>query len=141
MQQTSDGGYIAAGWSDNNTGSTYHDALLVKTTAGGVIQWTFDYDFSNYTPSQDEFRYVIEVDDRIGGVFDGIPDAYVVVGWTQGLFEGPTFGLGDKDILAAKVDLNGNVIWARKIGDIVNDYHEEAFCVKQNPVTGNYVLT
>ncbi len=144
VQQTADGGYITAGWS-NDEFPGYRDALLVKTSAAGVLQWTFDYDLFGPNYSLEEARYVIEVDDRVNGVFDGIPDAYVMVGWRQKILQGPIDNLppvfDDRNILAVKVDLNGNVIWIKEIGDAQNDYHEQAFCVKQNPVTGNYVLT
>ena len=70
VQQTADGGYITAGWS-NDEFPGYRDALLVKTSAAGVLQWTFDYDLFGPNYSHEEARYVIEVDDRVNGVFDG----------------------------------------------------------------------
>lgn len=133
VQQTGDDGYIIAGRADDASAAT-RDALLVKTSATGVIQWTFDYSRLTTGAFIDEARYVIEVDDM---PMDGRPDGYVFVGWSVD-FNGD---LSDKDILAVRVDLNGGLVWQTLIGDPNNDYDEQAFAVRQDPNDGHCVLT
>lgn len=131
VQQTADDGYIVAGRSDNNS-SFNRDATLIKTNASGVIQWTFDYSwlFAGIC----EARYVIEVDDFPQ---DGTPDGYAFVGW---VWNSDQTGLTDKDVIVAKVDLNGNLLWQTQIGDRDDPFDEQAFCIRQDPNIGDYVL-
>ena len=139
VQPTDDGGYIVAGRADASTVNISRDALLIKTDANGIIQWTFDYQRVLINDLMEEARYVIEVDDF---PMDGEPDGYVFVGWTIDLAGDPQFPIvTDKDILAVKTDMNGTILWFEQYTDPLNDHDEEAFCVKQNPNNGNYVIT
>ena len=144
VQETSDGGFIVAGRADMNSWSTYRNALLIKTNSSGGVTWANQYEY-NRTSNQklyDEARYVIQVDNY---PMDGTPDGYVFVGWTNDLVYDPLapggYSASDQDILVTKTDLNGNVLWMYTYGDPNNDHDEKAFCVKQNPNNGNYVLT
>lgn len=144
VQQTSDGGFIVAGRADVNNWSAYRNALLIKTNSSGGITWANQYDYNRTSDQKlyDEARYVIEVDDF---PMDGQTDGFVFVGWTNDLITDPLapggYSASDQDILVTKTDLNGNVIWMSTYGDPNNDHDEKAFCVKQNPNNGNYVLT
>jgi hypothetical protein len=99
-QQTSDGGYIMAGWT-NSSGWGGFNFLLIKTDANGNIQWAKAYGGIYW----DEATSVRQTSD--GG--------YIVVGWTY------SFGTGSQDVLLIKTDANGNVQWAKTYGRTIWD--------------------
>jgi hypothetical protein len=95
VQQTSDGGYIVAGWT-TSFGAGGHDFFLVKTDANGNLQWARAYGGT----ANDTALSVRQTSD--GG--------YVVLGFTS------SFGAGNHDILLIKTDASGNIQWARTYG-------------------------
>jgi hypothetical protein len=99
-QQTSDGGYIMAGWT-NSSGWGGFNFLLIKTDANGNIQWAKAYGGMYW----DEATSVRQTSD--GG--------YIVVGYTY------SFGTGGLDALLIKTDANGNVQWAKTYGRTIWD--------------------
>ena len=115
MQQTSDGGYILAGYTDS-FGSGLADFWLVKTNANGDSLWsrTFGGDGS------DVCRAVQETTD--GG--------YILAGYTN------SFGAGLNDMWLVKTDVNGDSLWSRTFGDSLDD---EATAVRQT-ADGGYVV-
>jgi len=94
VQQTSDGGYVVAGYT-NSFGAS-GDILLIKTDANGNIIWAKTYGGT----SSDWASSVQQTSD--GG--------YIVVGTTY------SFGAGGDDIFLIKTDANGNIIWAKTYG-------------------------
>ena len=88
VQQTSDGGYIVAGWTAS-FGAGGLDAFLIKTDANGNIIWAKTYGGTD----KDEAFSVQHTSD--GG--------YIVAGWTG------SFGAGWRDIFLIKTDANGNI--------------------------------
>jgi TolB-like protein len=90
VQQTSDGGYIVAGYTA--PWGLCCDVFLIKTDVNGNLQWAKTYS-ATY---DDEAYYVQQTSD--GG--------YVVAGST-----GPIGG--SKDVLIIKTDANGNITWAK----------------------------
>ncbi len=92
VQQTLDGGYIIAGYTDSM--SDTYDVLLMKTDADGVELWrkTFSLGDSNDIGSD-----VRETDD--GG--------FVIVGRTGSM------NTGGSDVLLLKTDSEGNELWSR----------------------------
>jgi hypothetical protein len=114
VQQTSDGGYIMAGY----TGSfgAGGDILLIKTDANGDIIWAKTYGGTSY----DEAYSVQQTSD--GG--------YILAGETR------SFGAGDYDIFLIKTDANGNIIWAKTYGGTSYDY---AYSVQQTS-DGGYIM-
>ncbi len=96
--QTSDGGYVVAGWT-YSYGQGRADVFVVKLDGNGNVQWT-----RAIGGSRDERAYaVIETHD--GG--------YVVAGMTE------SFGHGapaSPDGYVLKLDASGNLEWVRSIG-------------------------
>jgi hypothetical protein len=94
VQQTSDDGYILAGW-------TSGDAWLIKTYANGNKVW--DKTFGGI--SSDGAWAVQQTSD--GG--------YILAGWTN------SFGAGSSDAWLIKTDANGNKVWDKTFGGISSD--------------------
>jgi len=115
VRQTSDGGYIVAGWTVS-FGAGLGDFFLIKTDANGNVQWAKTYGGTD----SDWARFVQQTSD--GG--------YIVAGWTQ------SFGAGSRDILLIKTDANGNVQWAKTYG---GTSYERAFSVQQTS-DGGYIV-
>ncbi|MCC6012044.1 T9SS type A sorting domain-containing protein [Candidatus Caldipriscus sp.] len=95
VQQTSDGGYIVAGYT-YSFGAGSYDIILIKTDANGNISWAKTYGRAGW----DEARSVQQTSD--GG--------YIVAGYTY------SFGAGSYDIILIKTDANGNISWAKTYG-------------------------
>jgi len=116
VEQTSDGGYIAAGltW----TGSAgYYDLWIVRTDALGSPLW----DLTLGGAAGDEARGIRQTPD--GG--------FVACGVTHSL--GPTY---HGDAWLVRIDGNGNELWQRHFG---GDEHEVAHAVQQT-ADGGYVM-
>jgi ribosomal protein S11 len=114
VQQTSDGGYIVAGWTYSFGGA--YDIFLIKTDANGNIIWAKTYGGTYW----DSAYSVQQTSD--GG--------YIVAGTTL------SFGAGSWDIFLIKTDANGNVIWAKTYGGTSDDH---AFSVQQTS-DGGYIV-
>jgi hypothetical protein len=99
--QSSDGGYVVAGWTLNFGVGYSGDIYVVKLDSGGNVQWTKTIGGSSW----DEASSIIQSSD--GG--------YVVAGSTR------SFGAGDYDIYIVKLDLGGNVQWTKTIGGSLTD--------------------
>jgi hypothetical protein len=90
IRQTQDGGYIVSG-STSSFGSGGVDLLVLKLDPNGNIQWA-----KTYVGAGHEYPW--------GAVIDQLPDGgYVLVGSTS------SFGAGGYDILALKLDSNGDI--------------------------------
>jgi uncharacterized delta-60 repeat protein len=114
VQQTSDGGYIVAGWTGSFGASA--DIFLIKTDANGNVQWAKTYGGAN--------------EDRALSVRQTSDGGHIVAGWTN------SFGAGSHDFLFIKTDANGNVIWAKTYGGTDLD---RAYSVRQTS-DGGYIV-
>jgi hypothetical protein len=112
VQQTSDGGYIVAGWTNLVNG-----ALLIKTDTSGAVQWA-----KSYTIAYDNVAYSVQQ------TSDG---GYIVAGWTNFWSGGNNF-----DAFLIKTNASGNVQWAKTYGGTNND---SAYSVQQTS-DGGYIL-
>jgi hypothetical protein len=115
VQQTSDGGYILAGYT-SSFGAGYYDILLIKTDASGNIQWA-----KTYGGTALDWPYSVQQ------TSDG---GYIVAGYTW------SFGAGYSDIFFIKADANGNIQWAKTYGGTYEDYASSV----QQTSDGGYIL-
>lgn len=116
IQQTSDNGYIIAGFTDS-FGAGGYDVYIVKTDAVGDTVWTKTFGGANYDKGY-----------SIQAISDG---TYIVSGTTR------SFGDPAGDIYLLKLDSSGNVIWSGTYGSANDD---RGWSVQQTG-DGNYVVS
>jgi len=102
VQQTSDGGYIIAGWT-YSYGAGNGDVYLIKTDSNGDTLWTEVYGGSEF----DSGTSVKETSD--GG--------FIVTGWTE------SFGAGG-DVYLIRTNADGDTLWTRAHGGQYQDFGE-----------------
>jgi len=120
VQQTRDGGYIAAGYSYSFT--PYHDnrdAWLVKTDVNGNLQWENTFG-----------KKALGYDDEAHSVQQTSDGGYILAGSTT------SYGTNG-DAWLIKTDVNGNELWNKTYGDILAD---SATSVQQT-TDGGYVMS
>jgi len=90
IQQTMDGGYIVAGYT-NSFGAGYYDFWILKLNSAGNIEWQKTYGGSDY----DKAYSIQQTND--GG--------YIVLGNTE------SFGARGQDIWVLKLSSEGDIEW------------------------------
>jgi len=115
VAQTSDGGYIIAGYT-RSFGAGEEDVYLVKTDSLGDTIWT-----RTYGGSDDDHGY------SVAQTSDG---GYIVAGYTE------SFGAGSWDVYLVKTDAVGDTIWTRTYGG--SDW-DEGYSVAQTS-DGGYIV-
>lgn len=114
VHQTSDGGYILAGYTELRTGN--NDAWLIKTDENGNQQW-----------SKTLGGIKIDVTNSVQQTKDG---GYVLVGYAE------SYGAGKYDAWLIKTDANGDEQWSKTFGGASE---ERAYAIQQTTDSG-YVL-
>jgi len=97
VQQTSDDGYIVAGWTWPS-GTAYADAYLIKTNSRGDTLWIKTYGGSGY--------------DDASSVRQTLEGGYIIAGSTS------SFGPLPEDVYLIKADHRGDTLWTRTFGGI-----------------------
>jgi len=115
IQQTTDGGYIVAGWT-SSFGAGYFDVYIIKLDANGNKVWEKTYGGSSYDAAF-----------SIQQTYDG---GYVVAGDTS------SFGAGDFDVYIIKLDAGGNKVWEKTYG---GSSYDAAFSIQQT-TDGGYIV-
>ena len=124
IQQTSNGGYIVAGWTGSSDGDVTgylgdEDYWIVKLDSTGVIVWQKSLGGN----SIDEANSIIQTND--GG--------FVVAGWTGSNVTGHP---GSFDCWIVKLDSTGNIKWQKPLGGTFPDYANSI----QQTIDGGYVI-
>jgi len=114
IQQTSDGGYILAGYTESFGSS--NDAWILKLDANGNVQWQKAYGGTSY-----DWGILIQQ------TSDG---GYIVAGETN------SFGSGWGDAWILKLDANGNVEWQKAYGGSNYDWANSI----QQTSDGGYIV-
>jgi len=115
VQQTTDGGYILAGWT-TSYGAGNYDAWLIKTNAEGNEQWSRTFGDSDY-----------DVAESVQQTTDG---GYILAGWTN------SYGAGSHDAWLIKTDATGIEQWSQTFGSS----NEEMVKSVQQTTDGGYIL-
>jgi uncharacterized delta-60 repeat protein len=115
IQQTSDGGYIVAGFT-NSFGAGLEDVYLIKTDANGDAVWTKTFGGA-----------MMEGASSVQQTSDG---GYIVAGSTF------SSGAGLEDVYLIKTDANGDEVWSRTFG---GTEYEQALSVQQT-CDGGYIV-
>src|SRR5437764_244417 len=92
VRQTSDGGYIIAGYNDS-FGAGVQDIYLIKTNASGDTLWTRTFGGAS--------------DDRVYSVQQTADGGYIMAGYTA------SFGAGQYDVYLIKTDAAGDTSWTK----------------------------
>ncbi len=100
VRQTSDGGYIIAGYT-RSFSAEGTEVYIIKTDNSGNLDWA-----KSYGGSSDDYGYSIRQ------TTDG---GYIVAGYTE------SFGASG-DVYLIRIDANGDLIWSKVFGGSQTDY-------------------
>ena len=126
IQQTKDGGYIFAGFSNVLSGSSnnsLYDFYVVKLNGLGNVVWEKLLGGSN-----SDLAYSIQQ------TSDG---GYIVAGESSSVNGNVTGGHGASDMWIVKLSETGNLMWQKSIGGSQRDV---AWCIKQTK-DGGYIIS
>ncbi len=115
IQQTTDGGYIVAGWT-KSFGSGGEDAYILKLNSNGQLEWQKTFGGKD--------------DDVANSIQQTTDGGYIVAGWTA------SFGSGWKDAYILKLNSNGQLEWQKTFGEINNDVANSI----QQTTDGGYIV-
>ncbi len=115
VQQTMDGGYIMAGYTES-FGAGSDDAYLIKADASGNLEWEKTFGGSGW--------------DNAYSVRQTMDGGYIVAGATD------SFGAGGRDVYLVQTDALGNQEWDKTIGGSNDDF---AYSVQQT-TDGGYIM-
>jgi len=115
VRQTSDGGYVVAGYT-KSYGAGNWDVWILKLDGNGIPQWQKTYGGTN-----EDVTYSIWETTDGGSVFAGGTES---------------FGAGSSDVWIVKLDGNGNIQWQRTYGKAGWD---DADSIRQTP-NGGYIV-
>jgi hypothetical protein len=102
VAQTSDEGYIIAGYTES-FGAYYYEVYLIKTNSVGDTLWTKALGET----SKDVFGY---------SVAQNVDGGYIITGYNENI------GPGKPDVYLVKTDVSGNALWSKTFGGVSEDY-------------------
>ena len=128
IQQTTDGGYIIAGWSDSINGDVGgnnggFDYWIVKLDASGTLVWE-----TNLGGSNDDFAFSIQ---------QTIDGGYIVTGVSNSNNGNVGGNNGGSDFWTVKLDASGTLVWETNLG---GSYFDDAHSIQQTSDYG-YIVT
>ena len=115
VQQTTDGGYILAGYTESY-GAGNNDGWLIKTDAVGVEQWSKTFGGSSY--------------DKAWSVQQTTDGGYILAGYTE------SYGAGNDDAWLIKTNAEGIEQWSQTFGGSGRDVIKSV----QQTTDGGYIL-
>lgn len=130
IAQTSDGGYIVAGYAFSNDNQVsgvhgYSDYWVVKLDASGNITWQKALGGSNY--------------DYANSVIQTSEGGYIVTGYSgskDGDATGTHWGGSDNDVWVVKLDASGAITWQKSYGGSKDDQGNSI----QQTSDGGYII-
>lgn len=117
VKQTSDGGYIVAGWTFSYGPGAVGNAWLVKTDSSGNLQWHKPFGGGDV--------------DRAYDVCQTVDGGYAATGYTS------SSGAGLDDMYLIRTDSAGNELWTRTIGGTGRDYGQS---IAQSTADGGFYI-
>ena len=129
VQETSDGGYILAGYT-KSIGAGGSDFWLIKTYSNGNKQWDKTFGETN-----DDYAYSVQQTSDDGYILAGITELYIDPSTPPEIPESPC-GAGGSDVWLVKTDSEGGKEWDKTFGGTDDDYASSV----QQTSDGGYVL-
>lgn len=120
VEQTSDGGYVAAGYTEHGTNNA--SFWIIKCNSNGILEWEKLYGGSS--------------DDRLNSINQTADGGYIVAGRTYSNDGDVSGNHGDFDWWVAKLSSSGALQWQKTLGGSGMD---EAYSVKQTSDNG-YII-
>ena len=115
IQQTSDGGYVAAGYTASG-GAGISDFWVLKVSLAGVIEWQYTYGGNG-----DDMAYAVQ---------ETSDEGYIIAGYTY------SFGAGESDYWILKLTSEGDIEWQFTYGGIGDD---TAYSIQETS-DGGYIV-
>jgi len=115
VQQTADGGYVAAGYT-SSSGAGSNDVWLLKLDASGNITWQRAYGGTGA--------------DLALSVHQTSDNGYILLGRTE------SFGAGGIDFWVIRIDSTGTIVWQKTFGGNGTDWGFKA----RQVADGSYIL-
>ena len=115
VKQTTDGGYIVAGYT-TSFGAGYYDVYVLKLNSDGSLAWQKTFGGNG--------------DDEAYSVQETTDGGYIVAGYTT------SFGAGGYDVYILKLNSNGTLIWQKTFGGGLDD---KAYSI-QKTADGGYIV-
>jgi hypothetical protein len=126
VQQTADGGYVVAGYSDSGGGYFPGDFYVLKLDANGFRLSPGTWERTYGGSSIDRARAVQQTDDN----------GYIVAGSSSSTNIAGVTNNGSADCYVVKLDANGDVTWQKMYGGSGADYA----CSIRQTSDGGYIL-
>ena len=124
IQQTADGGYIVAGYTESfDQQNRWLDASVIKLSSSGDIEW--------------EETYGGDVDELAWSIQQTSDGGYIVAGESYPLADGSgnPYGAGNEDLLILKIDPNGDIPACGLQGSPTNSVNEPSWSPLDTGIT------